>query len=121
MSLPPPPGPTGPPPPTGPPVAAPSPPPPAAGAVPAAVAAPMMHVGTGPAMVEVTEVTKAFGDVVAVSDVSFSVGAGITALLGPNGAGKSTLFRMPAPGLPSALFEIKYSLSSVRSMTNTTR
>lgn len=70
------------------------PPPPAAGAVPVAVATPMMHVGSGPAMVEVAAVTKAFGDVVAVSDVSFSVGAGITALLGPNGAGKSTLFRM---------------------------
>ncbi len=45
-------------------------------------------------MVEVTNVTKAFGDVVAVSDVSFRVGPGVTALLGPNGAGKSTLFRV---------------------------
>jgi ABC-2 type transport system ATP-binding protein len=45
-------------------------------------------------MVEVTNVTKSFGDVVAVSDVTFTVGAGVTALLGPNGAGKSTLFRM---------------------------
>ena len=45
-------------------------------------------------MVVVSNVTKAFGDVVAVSDVSFTVGPGITALLGPNGAGKSTLFRM---------------------------
>lgn len=46
------------------------------------------------AMVAVTNVTKAFGDVVAVSDVTFSVGPGVTALLGPNGAGKSTLFRI---------------------------
>jgi ABC-2 type transport system ATP-binding protein len=45
-------------------------------------------------MVSVSNVTKAFGDVIAVSDVSFTVGPGITALLGPNGAGKSTLFRM---------------------------
>lgn len=45
-------------------------------------------------MVAVTNVTKAYGDVVAVSDVTFTVGPGITALLGPNGAGKSTLFRM---------------------------
>jgi len=45
-------------------------------------------------MVELTNVSKVFGDVVAVSDVSFSVGPGVTALLGPNGAGKSTLFRM---------------------------
>ena len=48
----------------------------------------------GSAMVEVSGVSKVFGDVVAVSDVSFSVRAGVTALLGPNGAGKSTLFRL---------------------------
>ena len=45
-------------------------------------------------MIAVHEVSKFFGNVVAVSDVSFSVGPGVTALLGPNGAGKSTLFRM---------------------------
>ena len=45
-------------------------------------------------IVEVQNVTKSYGDVVAVSDVSFTVGVGVTALLGPNGAGKSTLFRM---------------------------
>ena len=47
-----------------------------------------------PAMIEVAGVSKRFGDVVAVSDVSFSVRPGVTALLGPNGAGKSTLFHM---------------------------
>jgi branched-chain amino acid transport system ATP-binding protein len=45
-------------------------------------------------MVEITNVTKSFGDVVAVSDVTFSVASGVTALLGPNGAGKSTLFNL---------------------------
>lgn len=44
--------------------------------------------------VEVDRVTKWFGDVVALSDVSFEVGTGVTALLGPNGAGKSTLLRV---------------------------
>jgi ABC-2 type transport system ATP-binding protein len=39
-------------------------------------------------------VSKWFGDVVAVSEISFSVGPGITALLGPNGAGKSTVLRL---------------------------
>ena len=39
-------------------------------------------------------VSKWFGALVAVSDVTFDVGAGVTALLGPNGAGKSTMFRM---------------------------
>ena len=45
-------------------------------------------------MIEVNGVSKVFGDVVAVSDVTFAVRAGVTALLGPNGAGKSTLFRV---------------------------
>jgi ABC-2 type transport system ATP-binding protein len=45
-------------------------------------------------MIAVDGVSRWFGDVVAVSDVSFSIGPGVTALLGPNGAGKSTLLRM---------------------------
>lgn len=40
------------------------------------------------------EVSKFYGDVVAVSDVSFSVEPGVTGLLGPNGAGKSTMLEM---------------------------
>src|SRR3954452_13268542 len=39
-------------------------------------------------------VSKWFGDIVAVSDVSFGVTQGVTALLGPNGAGKSTVLKM---------------------------
>jgi ABC-2 type transport system ATP-binding protein len=45
-------------------------------------------------IVTFTGVSKWFGDVVAVSEVSFSIGPGITALLGPNGAGKSTVLRL---------------------------
>jgi ABC-2 type transport system ATP-binding protein len=45
-------------------------------------------------VISVDRVSKWFGDLVAVSDVSFGVGPGVTALLGPNGAGKSTLIRM---------------------------
>ena len=45
-------------------------------------------------MIDVSNASKSFGNVVAVSDVSFQLNAGVTALLGPNGAGKSTLFRM---------------------------
>jgi ABC-2 type transport system ATP-binding protein len=40
------------------------------------------------------QVSKWFGPVVAVSDVSFTIGPGITSLLGPNGAGKSTVMRL---------------------------
>jgi ABC-2 type transport system ATP-binding protein len=45
-------------------------------------------------MVVVDGVSKFFGSVVAVSDVSLAIDGGVTALLGPNGAGKSTLFRI---------------------------
>jgi ABC-2 type transport system ATP-binding protein len=45
-------------------------------------------------MIEIDELTKRYGDVVAVDQVSFSVRSGIvTAFLGPNGAGKSTTMR----------------------------
>jgi ABC-2 type transport system ATP-binding protein len=46
------------------------------------------------AMLEVQSASKWYGSVVAVSDVSFQVGPGVTALLGPNGAGKSTMLRL---------------------------
>ncbi len=51
--------------------------------------------------VEVQNITKRFGDFVAVDGLSFSVGHGeIFGLLGPNGAGKSTLIRMMTTLVP---------------------
>jgi len=41
-------------------------------------------------------VSQWYGDVVAVNDISCTVGVGITGLLGPNGAGKSTLLQLAA-------------------------
>lgn len=52
------------------------------------------------ATVALDHVSKWFGDIVAVSDVSFGVGPGVTGLLGPNGAGKSTALKMMAGLLP---------------------
>lgn len=46
-------------------------------------------------IIDVTNLTKRFGDFVAVDDVSFAVEAGeIFAFLGPNGAGKTTTIKM---------------------------
>jgi ABC-2 type transport system ATP-binding protein len=46
-------------------------------------------------MIEVEHLSKSFGDVHAVNDVSFSVARGeIFAFLGPNGAGKTTTIKM---------------------------
>lgn len=48
-------------------------------------------------MIEARNLTKDYGTVVAVKDVSFSVGKGeVVGFLGPNGAGKSTTLRMLA-------------------------
>ncbi len=46
-------------------------------------------------VVDVRHLTRHFGDLVAVNDVSFRIErAAIFGLLGPNGSGKSTIIRM---------------------------
>ncbi len=46
-------------------------------------------------MIEVESLTRKYGDLVAVDDVSFSIGKGeVVGLLGHNGAGKTTILRM---------------------------
>ncbi|MFA7718161.1 MAG: ATP-binding cassette domain-containing protein [Candidatus Absconditabacterales bacterium] len=48
-----------------------------------------------PNIITVKNLTKKFGDFVAVDDISFNVGTGeILAFLGPNGAGKTTTIKM---------------------------
>ena len=62
-------------------------------------------------VIEVASVSKWYGDVVAVNDVSLQVVPGITGLLGPNGAGKTTLLHLitglaaPSEGSVSVLGE----------------
>ncbi|WP_431780507.1 ABC transporter ATP-binding protein [Streptomyces chumphonensis] len=46
--------------------------------------------------IRIDHVSRWFGNVVAVNDVTMDVGPGVTGLLGPNGAGKSTLISMMA-------------------------
>ena len=45
-------------------------------------------------IIEARNVSKWYGQVIGLNDVSMSVPAGITGLLGPNGAGKSTLMKL---------------------------
>jgi ABC-2 type transport system ATP-binding protein len=54
-----------------------------------------VHVAETPGLIEARQLTKRFGDKVAVHDLSFSVEPGrVTGFLGPNGAGKSTTMRL---------------------------
>jgi ABC-2 type transport system ATP-binding protein len=55
----------------------------------------MVHVAEAPGLIEARDLTKRFGDKVAVDHLSFTVEPGrVTGFLGPNGAGKSTTMRL---------------------------
>ena len=56
--------------------------------------APARLVDGRPATIVMENVSKWYGDKVAVSDLTFALGPGVTALLGPNGAGKSTTLKL---------------------------
>ncbi|MCB1811316.1 MAG: ATP-binding cassette domain-containing protein, partial [Candidatus Competibacteraceae bacterium] len=52
-------------------------------------------------ILQVQNLSKRFGGLVAVDEVSFEVAAGeILSVIGPNGAGKSTLFKLISAFLP---------------------
>ena len=61
----------------------------------------------GEVVLDVRDVRKEFGGLVAVNDVSFDVRAGeILGLIGPNGAGKSTTFNLITGLLPATRGEV---------------
>jgi len=61
-------------------------------------------------ILEIKNVTKRFGGLTAVNDVSFSVKAGeILSVIGPNGAGKSTLFKLISSFLSTTSGEVRLS------------
>ncbi|KAB2330453.1 ABC transporter ATP-binding protein [Cytobacillus depressus] len=58
-------------------------------------------------IMQVKNLTKQFGGITAVNDVSFDVNQGeIVAVIGPNGAGKTTLFNMISSVLPPTKGEV---------------
>ena len=62
-----------------------------------ATAASSAEAGTSGLILNATNVTKRFGGLIAVNDVSFTVPEGaIVSLIGPNGAGKTTFFNIIA-------------------------
>jgi ABC-2 type transport system ATP-binding protein len=72
--------------------------------------------------VEVENLTKRFGDFVAVDGISFSVAHGeIFGLLGPNGAGKSTLIRMLTTLVPPTSGKARINGFDVTTQANDVR
>ena len=70
---------------------------------PPVVDSPPVDIAPETPAIELVNVARWYGNVVAVNDITFSLGPGITGLLGPNGAGKTTLLHMLAGFLaPSA-------------------
>lgn len=62
------------------------------------------------ALLKIDGLTKRFGGLVAVDQVSFEVTAGtITALIGPNGAGKSTTFNLITGALPATSGSVTFA------------
>jgi branched-chain amino acid transport system permease protein len=59
---------------------------------------------------EVQSLTKYFGGLAAVNDVSFTIDRGeIVGLIGPNGAGKTTIFNLITGMIPSDRGEIRFN------------
>jgi branched-chain amino acid transport system ATP-binding protein len=69
-------------------------------------------------MLEVTGITKVFGGVNALKDVSFTVKKGsITGIIGPNGAGKTTLFNVISGIYPQTSGSVFFDGKDISSLT----
>jgi branched-chain amino acid transport system ATP-binding protein len=73
-----------------------------------------MHPDYQSPMLEIQQITRRFGGLVAVNQVSFVVQPGeIFGLIGPNGAGKTTLFNMITGLIPPSSGQVMYQGHSI--------
>ncbi len=73
-------------------------------------------------IIEIKNVSRFFGDFIAVDNISFNVKKGeIFALLGPNGAGKTTTFRMLCGLLPASVGSLFIAGVDVKKVANKAR
>jgi len=59
------------------------------------------------ARLEFVRASRWYGEVIALNDVTASIGPGVTGLLGPNGAGKSTFLKLAAGQLAPSQGEVR--------------
>jgi len=77
---------------------------------------PARHGATGADPIQVDDLSRRFGDFLAVKGLSFHVGAGeVFGLLGANGAGKTTTFRMLCGLLPPSAGRLRVAGVDLRS------
>lgn len=66
-----------------------------------------MSQGSNPSMIKLDHVSRWYGQVIGLNDVTCDIGPGVTALLGQNGAGKSTLMKLITGMLRPTTGEVK--------------
>jgi neutral amino acid transport system ATP-binding protein len=70
--------------------------------------------GRAVSLLEIENLSKRFGGVVAVDDCTLSVAAGsITALIGPNGSGKTTIFNLVTGFIPQDKGTVKFKSKAI--------
>ncbi|MBB5041418.1 ABC transporter ATP-binding protein [Shinella fusca] len=68
-------------------------------------------------ILQIKNITKRYGGLTAVNDVSFDVRAGeILSVIGPNGAGKSTLFKLISSFVPATSGEVLFNGERISSL-----
>ncbi|MFQ9514457.1 MAG: ABC transporter ATP-binding protein [Eubacterium sp.] len=67
-------------------------------------------------MLEIRELTKSYGNKIALNKFNFIFEKGIYGLLGPNGAGKSTLMNILVDGIKKSSGEILYNGKSIEKL-----
>jgi ABC-2 type transport system ATP-binding protein len=66
------------------------------------------------AVIETTKLSKWYGNVLGLSDVTLQIEPGITGLLGPNGAGKSTFLKLLTGQIKPSIGQVAISGQKVR-------
>jgi ABC-2 type transport system ATP-binding protein len=71
-------------------------------------------IGSGEPRIEIRKLSKWYGDVLGLNDISLKIGEGVFGLLGPNGAGKSTLMKLITGQLEPSRGDVRIEGKNIR-------